>query len=250
MQIYVVRAYRAKSFIRALKITIALVLIFVFAFYTCGLLVESDKYVEAIQALNEKRTVILDAGHGGEDPGVIGVNGIYEKDLNLAYVNIIGNMLEEKGFAVIYTRCEDKLLYKDEENIKGIRKISDLKNRVAIANEYPNALFVSIHMNSYSNPKYYGLQVYYGTKNTASVLLAECIRASAKEKLQNDKERKTKKGEGMYILENSVGVSVIVECGFLTNKEECEKLSEKEYQNTLCFAIVCGIIEYTDKMSE
>ena len=106
------------------------------------------------------RVIVLDAGHGGEDPGAIGRDGTYEKDLNLAITLDVGRLLTEMGYTVVYTRTEDKLLYKESENIKGLRKISDLKNRCAVAAEYPEALFVSLHMNSFGDGRYSGLQVY------------------------------------------------------------------------------------------
>lgn len=250
MRIFIFRAYKLKPLVVFLKVFVAILLIFAFSFCVCGHYVSSDAYIESMHSASEKMTVILDAGHGGEDPGVVGVSGVYEKDLNLFYVFEIGELLESRGYAVIYTRTEDKLLYKEEENIKGIRKYSDLKNRSIIANEYPEAVFVSIHMNSFSDPKYYGLQVYYGLKNERSRTLAECIRSSVKEDVAAENDRKSKEGKGMYLLENNLSASVIVECGFLTNPAECEKLSEKEYQKSLCLAIVCGIIDYTEKISE
>jgi len=228
---------------------LGLFLIFSLSFFACEIYVSSDEYVDAMQLASEKKIVIIDAGHGGEDPGVVGVSGVYEKDLNLSFVLEIGSLLERAGYAVIYTRLEDRLLYKEEENIKGIRKISDLKNRTEIANQYTDAIFVSIHMNSYSDAKYSGTQVYYGKNNGLGRELAESIRSSVKERIQPNNERKTKPGEGMYILEHALPPSVIVECGFLTNREECEKLSEKEYQKSLCLAIVYGIIDYTEKNS-
>ena len=190
------------------------------------------------------RTVILDAGHGGEDSGAIGVNGVYEKDLNFVIANTLGEYLESNGFKVIYTRTDDKLLYTKEQDIKGIRKISDLKNRCKIANNNPDALFISIHMNSYSESRYKGLQVYYTVANEESMRLAGCIQSSVKETLQPDNNRRIKEGKGLYLLENIESVGVLIECGFLTNREECEKLSEKEYQKQLSFSIICGIIEY------
>ena len=155
-------------------------------------------------------------------------------------------MLEEKGYIIVYTRTDDRLLYTDEENIKGIRKISDLKNRVKVAERYPNSLYVSIHMNSFGDSKYSGLQVYHSDKE-ASNLLANTIQNRVKNDLQPENNRVVKKGKDMYILENIENTAVLIECGFLTNKNECEKLSEKEYQKQLCFAIVCGIIEYMEK---
>ena len=189
-------------------------------------------------------TVIIDAGHGGEDVGATGVSGVYEKDLNLIICSMIGEQLKEQGYTVIYTRTEDKLLYTEDEDIHGIRKISDLKNRCKIANQYPEAIFVSIHMNKYGDSKYSGLQVYYKDKSDGSYALANKIQSTVKDKLQPENNRQVKNGKGLYILDNSTLSSVIVECGFLSNVEECEKLSQKEYQKQLSFSIACGIIDY------
>lgn len=203
-------------------------------------------YLEEVNAITEKKTVIIDAGHGGEDCGAIGQNGAYEKDLNLAVAFTLGEMLTEKGYAVIYTRTEDKLLYTDEENIKGIRKISDLKNRCKVAKEYPDSVFISIHMNSFTDPKYSGTHVYYSQKNEDSRLLASKVQSSVKETLQKDNNRVIKPGKSMYVLENIDNTAILIECGFLSNPEECGKLSEKEYQKKLCFSIMCAMIEYIE----
>ena len=190
--------------------------------------------------------IILDAGHGGEDCGAIGVNGIYEKDINLQIATLIGEELAARGFTVLQTRTEDKLLYTEAENIKGIRKISDLKNRVKIFNSYESAVVVSIHMNSFSASKYSGLQVYY-SHTEGSLGLATEIKESVKESLQPENKRNVKLGDGIYVLKHSEHPSVLVECGFLSNPEECELLSKKEYQKSLSFSIVCGIINYVEK---
>ena len=199
---------------------------------------------EMTNAALENKIIILDAGHGGEDPGAISENGVYEKDLNLAITLEIGRILCEEGYAVVYTRTDDRLLYKEEEDVKGIRKISDLKNRCNVAEKYPDALFVSIHMNSFGDRKYSGLQVYYSEKNDKSFALADKIQSKVKGDLQQSNNRKTKEGKNMYVLENINNVAVLIECGFMSNPEELKKLSEKEYQKELSFSIVCGIIEY------
>ena len=210
---------------------------------------KSEGYSIAAIAAAEKQTVIIDAGHGGEDCGAIGINGVYEKDLNLEVALLLGGMLSERGYAVIYTRTQDRLLYTEEENIKGIRKISDLKNRCKIGAENPYAIFVSIHMNTYSSPKYSGLQVYYGIKNDGSYALSNSIQSSVKSELQETNGRVVKAGGGIYLLENLDNVAVLIECGFISNEAECEKLCEKEYQKQLCFRIVCGIIDYTNSFN-
>ena len=138
---------------------------------------------------NAERVFILDAGHGGEDCGAIGKNGTYEKDLNFEITMELGRQLSDLGYTVIYTRTEDKLLYTEEENIKGLRKIYDLKNRVRIAEGYPDATFVSLHMNSFSDPRYDGLQVFYSGNNEESYALAVSVQAQVKEKMQPSNNR-------------------------------------------------------------
>ena len=198
----------------------------------------------SVEASVGEMTIILDAGHGGEDAGATGVNGALEKDLNLSMSKILGEMLIDKGFAVIYTRSEDKMLYAEFENIKGLRKISDLKNRCKVAKNYPNALFVSIHMNTFGDSQYSGLQVYYSENNQDSQALAEAIQSNVRKEVQPSNNRKIKPGKSIYVLENVENTAVLIECGFLSNTEEAEKLSEKEYQKLLSFSIICGIIEY------
>ena len=194
-----------------------------------------------------EKIIIIDAGHGGEDPGAVATNGVLEKDLNLQISLEIGKALEEKGYIVVYTRTDDRLLYKEDENIKGIRKISDLKNRCKIAERYPGSIFVSIHMNSFGSSNYSGLQVYYSSSNQESQNLANSIQNKVVNDLQKTNNRVPKSGKDMYILENVSNTAVLVECGFITNNEELKKLSEKEYQKQLSFSIVCGIIEYIEK---
>jgi N-acetylmuramoyl-L-alanine amidase len=105
-------------------------------------------------------------------------------------------------------------------------------------------------MNSFGDGRYSGLQVYYSPDDEDSINLANKIQLTVKERLQKENNRVTKNGEGIYLLENTEPTSVLIECGFLTNKEECEKLSEKEYQKELSFSIVCGIIEYIEEKTK
>ena len=247
MKIYVLNLYRRRGFIRVVSFLVSVLIIasaFVYAAYS---LVPEVSRVDAAANADAERVIVIDAGHGGEDSGAVGVNGALEKDLNLAIAMLLGEQLTERGYTVVYTRTEDKMLYSEDENIKGMRKLSDLKNRCKIAGEYPDALLVSIHMNSYGSAKYSGLQVYYTKNNEKSNSLAMKIQGAVREKLQPDNNRAVKGGEGLYLLEKSPVTSVIVECGFLTNSAECEKLSEKEYQKQLSFALLCGIIEYIEE---
>lgn len=203
---------------------------------------QNDGLIAVTLPLKNQKTIVLDAGHGGEDCGAIGKNGVYEKDLNLAIATELGHQLTDLGYNVVFTRTEDRLLYNEDENIKGLRKIYDLKNRVRIADSYDDVIFISIHMNAFSDEKYSGLQVFYSKNDTTSQRLAQAIQKQVTEKLQPSNRRSIKAGDGLYLMENLRCPAVLIECGFLTNLNECEKLCEKEYQKQLCFSILCGII--------
>lgn len=244
MSIYVISLKRMFKVLKFTLLSLILVSILGGLFLWIG---RRGDYVAA--SAQTGRVIIIDAGHGGEDSGAIGANGVYEKDLNLSIAMLIGEELKNKGYTVVYTRTEDKMLYLPEENIKGIRKISDLKNRCKLTEEYDECILISIHMNTYGSSKYSGLQVYYTDGNNESRALASRIQGTVRKELQPDNTRQIKSGKNLYLLENSKGTSVIVECGFLSNEAECEKLSQKEYQKQLSFSIVCGIIEYINENS-
>ena len=241
MFIYVFNARKILKPMKMIAFVIALVILSTVALHGMNTIGAQEASTSA------EKVIIIDAGHGGEDPGAIGINGKLEKDLNLEIAMIIGEELISKGHTVVYTRTEDKMLYSAEENIKGMRKISDLKNRCRIANSYDESIMISIHMNSFGASKYSGLQVYYSDGDDESRLLASKIQNSVKNELQRDNHRQIKNGSSIYLLENTSATSVLIECGFLSNSEECEKLSQKEYQKQLSFAVVCGIIEYIDE---
>ena len=232
------------------KIMLMLVLTVAISFGIISKLFRDELIIYANSSVDESKIVIIDAGHGGEDSGAVGENGVLEKNLNLEIAFEIGRQLEERGYIAIYTRTDDRLLYKDDENVKGIRKLYDLKNRCQIADRYPNATFISIHMNSFGEAKYSGLQVYYSQNDEHSAVLASSIQNRVVSDVQKDNKRHTKVGEGMYLLENIDNTAVLIECGFLTNPDECRKLSDKEYPKLLSFSIVCGIIEYKESISE
>ena len=242
MFIYIISA---KKLLRTVKIII-LSLIFIAA----GVILLNRYYdrKDELTSAETGRVIVIDAGHGGEDPGAIGMNGVYEKDINLEIAMTLGEELKNRGYTIIYTRTEDKMLYIPEENIKGMRKISDLKNRCKITAEYDNCIVISIHMNSYGASKYSGLQVYYQDGNSESQALANKIQNAVRKELQPDNHRQIKNGSDLYLLENANGTAVLIECGFLSNEKECKKLSQKEYQKELSFSIICGIIDYINEI--
>lgn len=244
MRIYYFNLKFTAAFLRVL-VVITLITCVLFASLRAVFIASATE--EASAAPNAAPVIIIDAGHGGEDPGAVGTSGVYEKDLNLAIALMLGEELTGRGYTVIYTRTDDRMLYSEEENIKGFRKLSDLKNRVKIANESENAILISLHMNSFGDARYSGLQTYYKPSDSASEALAQSVQGAVRRDLQAENTRTIKSGKDMYVLENIEGQGILIECGFLTNGEECEKLSQKEYQKQLSFSIACGIIEYIEK---
>lgn len=195
--------------------------------------------------------VIIDAGHGGEDGGTIGVNGCYEKDINLKIAKKLEILLGNAGIQTVMTRSEDILLYDRNVDYKGKKKILDLAARLKISEQYENAIFVSIHMNSFPEAKYNGLQVYYSPNDKRSVLLADKIQLMTKELLMPENSRKTKTSGGkIYLLDQIALPAVLIECGFLSNPEECKKLCDETYQKELCEVICRAICEHLNEFYE
>jgi len=189
--------------------------------------------------------IILDAGHGGEDPGAISVLGTKEKDLNLAVTKKVGEFLEALGIRVEYTRLDDCMLSDGNTSSK---KSSDLRARVEIAKQFPDATFVSIHMNAYPLPQYSGLQVWYSKHHPESHTLADTLQSNAQRLLQPQNNRKTKAaGSNIYLLHHLTCPAILVECGFLSNAAEAEQLNTPEYQKELAFVIALSILEARDQ---
>ena len=187
-------------------------------------------------------TVILDAGHGGEDGGTVSESGILEKELNLAIAKRLEALLTANGFRVLMTRTEDELLYDKNADYKGRKKALDLAERRKIAEETPNCVFISIHMNSYPDPRYDGLQVWYSPNNALSKVLSDSIQETTKKMLQPKNDRKTKAAtSAIYLLHHLTVPAVLVECGFLSNPAEAEKLNTPEYQQELSLVLALSI---------
>lgn len=197
---------------------------------------------------HEPFTVILDAGHGGEDGGAIGNGNIYEKDLNLSITLKIGKLLEKKGVNVIYTRTTDTLLYNKNDDYKNKKKSLDLAERVKIAEKVENSIFVSIHMNSFSQANTKGFQVYYSQNDPRSRVIAERIQNAVRTKLQPTNKRKIVPATSrIYLLDNITRPAILIECGFLSNPEECHLLTIEKYQIELSKIISDEIIRYVNK---
>ena len=190
-------------------------------------------------------TIVIDAGHGGEDGGACTYGGLPEKDLNLFIAKDLELMLRLCGINVIMTRNDDRLLYDPKSDYKGHKKSMDLAARLKIANETPNAILISIHMNAFPESKYRGLQVYYSDQSSGSLKLAQMIQNTCKNRLMPSNARKVKAaGSNIYLLHRFTGVGILVECGFLSNEAEREKLNTSEYRHQLAACFLEAIIEY------
>ena len=190
-------------------------------------------------------TIIIDAGHGGEDGGTVGVTGVLEKDINLKISFIIRDMLLASGYDVVMTRSEDVLLYDRNTDYKGRKKALDLAARVKIASAYENSIFVSIHMNSFPEKKYSGLQVYYSRNDPSSKEIADEIQSLVSRTLQVSNSRIPKlASSNIFVLDRITTPAVLVECGFLSNYEECLMLESDEYLKKLAFVISQALQKY------
>lgn len=204
-----------------------------------------------IEKANNRRSIIIDAGHGGEDGGTSSSKGTKEKDINLKISLKLCCLLELCGYNTIMTRTEDKLIYNG--NLKTIRekKSSDLSNRLKIAESNPDAIFLSIHQNYFAESKYSGTQVFYSKNNPLSFILAEEIQNAVISDLQNNNTRKIKpSGKEIFILYKAKSPSVMVECGFMSNYSESLKLEDDHYQLEISLSVINGINNYYDKKGE
>ena len=199
---------------------------------------------EAGAALHSK-IIVLDAGHGGEDGGTVGTNGVLEKDLNLDMSESLGVYLKFAGFEVVQTRTEDILLYDRNVNYKGRKKVLDLAARYKIAEELRPDLFMSIHMNAFPDSRYSGLTVYYSPNNDQSYNAAYTVRSEVIDKLQPNNNRELKKaGSSIYLLNRLRCPSILVECGFLSNQEECSMLSTEGYRHKLSLILFSSLSSF------
>lgn len=190
-------------------------------------------------------TVIIDAGHGGEDGGTSSKSGLVEKDVNLSLAFILKEKLEAQGINVILTRDTDRLLYDRNVNYQGRKKKLDMAARLEIINNTESCIFISLHMNAFSDARYSGLQVWYSDNNPESQILADMIQKNIRENLQPENNRKIKSaGTSIYLLEQSACPAVLVECGFLSNVAEARLFESDEYKDTLCSHLCNSVIEF------
>ena len=189
-------------------------------------------------------TVILDAGHGGEDGGTASKDGTLEKDLNLQIAKQLCELLKANGIKTLLTRSEDTLLYDKTTNYIGRKKALDLAARRKLADETPNCIFVSIHMNAFPGTQSRGLQVWYSPNDPLSQALAASIQEAARAYLLPDNDRQIKQAtSAIYLLHHIQAPAVLVECGFLSNPEDAALLASPTYQQALALVLFTAILE-------
>lgn len=186
--------------------------------------------------------IIVDPGHGGMDGGATSCTGKLESSFNLEIAMRLRDLCHLLGYQTRMTRTTDTSIHTQGQTIAA-QKLSDLKERVRIANEMPNSVLISIHQNIFSDSKYSGAQVFYGTAD-GSKLLAESLQSAFVTSLNPGSKRMAKEADGIYLMEQIQVPGVLVECGFLSNPAEEAKLRTSEYQKKLCCVIVASVADF------
>jgi len=202
-----------------------------------GMIIVSKKLSQLVTSENvqaQKEVVVIDAGHGGHDPGKVGVNDALEKDINLQIAEKVKAHLEKNGIEVVMTR---------EDDVMEDTKLEDMKKRVAVINKTKPVITVSIHQNSYSDPNVKGAQVFYYIDSEVSRGAASLMQGELR-KVDTENTRQIKSNSDFYMLKKTEVPTIIVECGFLSNPGEAEKLVSDEYQEEMAQAICSGILTW------
>ncbi|MBC5745041.1 N-acetylmuramoyl-L-alanine amidase [Lachnospiraceae bacterium MD308] len=202
-----------------------------------------EEQVSSDKITVQKNTVVLDAGHGGGDPGKVGVGDVVEKEINLQIAKKVKQLLKKEKVKVIMTREADTMLAGEESTGT---KVADMKERVRIINEEAPQLAVSIHQNSYQDAVVHGAQVFYYSGSSEGENAAK-IMQNALLSIDEDNTRQAKANDTYYLLKRTDVPTIIVECGFLSNAEDAENLCNEEYQDKVAEAICDGILKIIGK---
>lgn len=210
------------------------------AFIVAAMVEVNGRPVLNITKKGTKELIVVDAGHGGFDPGKVGTAGTLEKDINLSIALKLKKVLEDSGYQVVMIRETDTALCDAGSKRK---KAEDLKARVSMINEKKPAVTVSIHQNSYSAGTK-GAQVFYFKNSEESHRFASVLQETVKEKINDGNHRIEKGNESYYMLKKTEGIFAIIECGFLSNPQEEVLLNADDYQQKMAEAIAEGIERY------
>ncbi|SHI76826.1 N-acetylmuramoyl-L-alanine amidase [Lutispora thermophila DSM 19022] len=194
----------------------------------------------------KNKIIIIDPGHGGIDPGAIGVTGVLEDEINLQIALKLRKLIEQSGGIALMIREDDSGLYSGGSSRIREKKNEDLRERRKMVNESSADIFISIHLNFFPQSQYYGAQCFYNEGDEEGKKLAELIQAELIDVIRNNNTRKAKSIDTVYILKNNKMPSVLVECGFISNYEEERLLKDEKYQEKLAWAIFMGIMKYLE----
>lgn len=225
-------------------------LVFIYSIILCFFLFAAIGGSRAVTVIAEnipikdRICIIIDAGHGGEDGGATSCTGVLESKINLEIALRLEDLLHLLGYDTRMIRTTDKSVYTSGETIAA-KKVSDLRERVRIINGTKNALLVSIHQNHFSDSRYSGAQVFYGTQSDGKQL-ATLMQSTFKNALDPQNNRQVKSAEGVYLMKSIQCPGVLVECGFLSNPKEEAKLRSSSYQKVICCAISVAIAQFVN----
>lgn len=208
-----------------------------------GMMVSGQNVV----ARKESPVVVIDSGHGGNDPGKIGVDGSLEKDINLKIAYRLKEYLEASDVTVVMTREDDRGLYEEGDSHK---KMADMRNRVQLIEKTNPVITISIHQNSYHEEAISGAQVFYYKGSDKGKKLAEILQKRFDFVLGDKNRRLAKANDNYYLLLHVKKPLVIVECGFLSNWQEAAALNREEYQNRVAWTIHMGVMEYLNTVEK
>lgn len=186
-----------------------------------------------------RKVVVIDPGHGGVDGGATSVTGVLESQLNLEIALRLNDLMHLLGIDTVMIRQTDCSVYTEGETIAQ-KKVSDLKQRVRVVNNTPNATLVSIHQNLFVDEMYSGAQVFYAPTQ-GSQDLAKQMQTAFIHTINPESNRKSKKAESIYLMQHIHCPGILIECGFISNHQEEAKLRNPEYQKQLC-AVIASVL--------
>lgn len=194
---------------------------------------------------NKETTVIIDAGHGGEDGGAVGKSGSFEKDINLDFALKVNEYLTLFGVDTYMVRIEDRSIGDNSLPTIRQRKVSDIHARTALMDLFPNSIYLSIHQNEFSESYVHGTQVFYSPNSDESKELATVIQKTVCDLTQPQNTKLPKKsGTNIYVLYNATKPACLCECGFVSNYEEEKLLLSENYQRKFSLALSYGVLNY------
>ena len=194
------------------------------------------------QPIYQKHTIVIDAGHGGEDGGATSVSGILESQINLQIALRLDDLLHLLGYQTRMVRTTDISVY-TEGNSLSEKKISDLKQRVKIVNNTENSILISIHQNTFSDSQYSGAQVFYSA-NAESHVFATRMQNQLIAACNPGSTRKEKPADGIYLMQHIQNPGILIECSFISNHQEEAKIQTVNYQERLCSVIASVLTEF------